>query len=396
LRNNRGVLQFERVGGRCQRGQRGKKRQRPLQTSGSSSLASVLSDCVLHEFLTANRDAIMARVSMKIDLARPRRTTGAELADGIALFFDQLIVILRIPGTSSDALTESAAKHGRRLLERGFTVAQVVHHYGDVCQAVTELADETRTSISAAEFNTFNRCLDDAIAQAVTAYGRQRERSLSDHETERIGIFAHELRGSIGSAMLSFQTIQSGTVGFGGSTAAVLERSLRRLAELIDSSVAETRLEAGLRTPERVSIRKFIDEFEVGASMQAAARGVSFAVAPVETGIEVEADRVLLATAVSNLLQNAFKFTRPRGHVSLSAAATAGHVFIDVEDECGGLPPGEADGLFQRFEQRDRDRTGLGLGLWISRRSVEANGGQIHVRDKPGVGCVFTIDLPRL
>lgn len=351
---------------------------------------------MLHEFLTANRDAIMARVSTKIDLTRPTRTSEAELASGIALFFDQLIAILRLPGTSSDALTESAAKHGRSLLERGFTVAQVVHHYGDVCQAVTELAEETRASISPAEFNTFNRCLDDAIAQAVTSYGRQRERSLSDDETERLGIFAHELRGSIGSALLSFQTIQSGAVGFGGSTAAVLDRSLRRMAELIDSSVAETRLEAGLCAPERVSIRQFIGEVEVGASMQAAARGVSFAVAPVETGIEVEADRALLTTAVSNLLQNAFKFTRPRGHVALNAAATAGHVLIDVTDECGGLPPGEADGLFQRFEQRGRDRTGLGLGLWISRRSVEANGGQIHVRDKPGVGCVFTIDLPRL
>jgi signal transduction histidine kinase len=69
---------------------------------------------------------------------------------------------------------------------------------------------------------------------------------------------------------------------------------------------------------------------------------------------------------------------------------------IEVADECGGLPPGKADELFRRFEQRGFDRTGLGLGLWISRRSVEADDGEIRVRDVPPVGCVFTIDLPLL
>jgi signal transduction histidine kinase len=52
--------------------------------------------------------------------------------------------------------------------------------------------------------------------------------------------------------------------------------------------------------------------------------------------------------------------------------------------------------LFHRFEQRGRDRTGLGLGLSISRKSVEADGGKLRVQDVPGIGCVFTIDLPRL
>jgi signal transduction histidine kinase len=76
--------------------------------------------------------------------------------------------------------------------------------------------------------------------------------------------------------------------------------------------------------------------------------------------------------------------------------SSTSRVLIEVEDECGGLPPGKAEELFLQFEQRGVDRTGLGLGLSISRRSVEADGGEIHVRDLPGVGCVFAIDLPRL
>ena len=351
---------------------------------------------MLHEFLSANRDTIIARTRAKVAARPTPRATEEELATGIPLFFDQLIEILRLPTMSSNALTLGASEHGRSLLERGFTVAQVVHDYGGVCQAVTELADETDASITPAEFNAFNRCLDDAIAQAVTEYGNQRERSLARDGTERLGIFAHELRGSLGAAMLSFQIMKAGSVGLTGSTAGVLERSLRRLAELIDSSVTQTRLDAGIRSPERVSLREFVEDVEATASMEAAARGLTLTVVPVEAGIDLQVDRQLLAAAVANLLQNAFKFTRPGSHITLSTAATPTRASLEVHDECGGLPPGKADELFQRFEQRGHNRTGLGLGLWISRRSVEANGGSLRVMDKPGIGCVFTIDLPRL
>jgi signal transduction histidine kinase len=102
----------------------------------------------------------------------------------------------------------------------------------------------------------------------------------------------------------------------------------------------------------------------------------------------------MIVSAVTNLLQNAFKFTRSGGHVSLTTHSTAGRLIIDIEDECGGLPPGRSEELFSPFAQRGADRTGLGLGLSISRRAVEANGGTLRVRNLPGKGCVFTIDLP--
>ncbi len=195
---------------------------------------------------------------------------------------------------------------------------------------------------------------------------------------------------------MSFQTLKTGSVGIGGSTAGLLDRSLRRLAALTDSSFAQVRLEAGTRTAKRISLREVIEEVEVAASMEASARGLELTVAPVDSGVEVMADRQLLAAAVTNLLQNAFKFTRAHGHVRLGIFPTDDRVRIEIEDECGGLPPGLADDLFRPFEQRSGDRTGLGLGLSISRKSVEADGGEIHVRDLPGSGCIFTIDLPRV
>ena len=76
----------------------------------------------------------------------------------------------------------------------GFSVSQVVHGYGDVFQAVTELALESATPIATDELRIFNLCLDQAIASAVTEYGRQREEGLSRQSTERLGTLAHELR----------------------------------------------------------------------------------------------------------------------------------------------------------------------------------------------------------
>jgi signal transduction histidine kinase len=117
---------------------------------------------------------------------------------------------------------------------------------------------------------------------------------------------------------------------------------------------------------------------------------------PVELDVAVEADRQVLAAVVSNVLQNALKFTKPRTIVTLRVGASAERVLIEIQDECGGLPEGNADNLFQPFDQRSANRTGLGLGLAFSRWATEANDGRIYARTLPGVGCVFTVDLPRV
>jgi signal transduction histidine kinase len=315
---------------------------------------------------------------------------------GAALFVDQIIDALRGgPNGSTEGIERIATKRGGDMLQTGFTVAQVVHEYGGVCQAIVELAAEAKVPIGAEEFRTLARCLEDSIAVAVTEHARLREQAIVDEEGERFGEFVHELNNSLSSAMISFDILRTGTAAFAGATAGVLARSLGRLSALINSSIAGVRLDAGIRVPERVSVRKFIEEVGAGAAMEAGARNVTLAVVPVDQGIEMEVDRPLLAAAVSNLLSNAFKYGRPKGHVFLRTSSASGRVLIEVEDECGGLPAGKAETLLRPFPQ-SAARTGLGLGLSISRKSVEANGGTMSVRDIPGVGCVFTIDLPKI
>jgi signal transduction histidine kinase len=363
---------------------------------------------MLHEFLTANRDELVARCRAKVAQRPVPLATAIELEFGIPLFLDQLIKTLRIeqdaPRDSASKLPAeigyAAGKHGNELLLKGFTVDQVVHDYGDLCQSVTELAGEKAAPVTVDEFRTFNRCLDDAIADAVTEFGRQRDQNVSAAGTkemnERLGRLAHDLRNLLGSAILAFDAIKSGSVAVAGATGAVLDRSLLGLRDVIDRTLLEVRLTAGLPAQRQwIMIRDFVEEHQVAANLDAKARGLTFAVSPIDRTLAVDADRQMLGSALSNLLQNAFKFTRRHGHVALTVRAAPDRILIDVEDQCGGIPPGRLDALFKPFEQASHDRSGLGLGLSISRRAVEANGGRLSVRDVPGTGCVFTIDLPR-
>ena len=354
---------------------------------------------MLDVFINANREAIIARAQTRVASRTSPKPSAEELANGIPVFLDQLGEALRLAKASDvidhERIAESAGRHGHDLLGMGLTIGQVVHDYGDVCQVITELAVEQHAPISAEEFRTLNLCLDDAIAVAVTEYARQRERSIADHGTERLGILAHELRNLLNSATLSLESIKSGLVPVGGSTGLVLSRSLMGLRDLIDRSLAEVRLEAGVEHLESVSVAEFIEELEIGASIQARARGLHFAVQCADRTLTIEGDRQVLAAAVANLLQNAFKFTHEHGNVSLTARATADRVLFDIEDECGGLPPGDPEALFRPFQQRGTDRSGVGLGLYICYKAAKANSGELRVRDLPGKGCVFTLDLPR-
>jgi signal transduction histidine kinase len=355
---------------------------------------------MLHEFIVLNREEIILRCRAKVATRSVPPPTDAEIDHGVPVFLNQLSEALRLGQSTNPEISRSAIKHGHDLLLQGFTVSQVVHDYGDVCQAITELAVELNVPIGTDEFRMLNRCLDDAIAGAVTEYGRERNQSGIDGESargsERLGFFAHELRNLMNTALMAFEVLKTGNVGVAGSTGAVLHRSLMASHALIARSLAEVRLTHGVQNREQFLVSGFIDEIGSAAKMEAHARGIRLTVVPVDDGVAIEADRQVLAAVVGNLLQNALKFTRPRTTVTLRVGASAERVLIEIQDECGGLPSGNANELFRSFEQRSADRTGIGLGLAFSRWGAEANGGRIYARNLPDKGCVFTVDLPRL
>jgi hypothetical protein len=215
---------------------------------------------MLHEFIAFNREEIIRRCRAKVATRSVPPPTDVEIDHGVPVFLEQLINALRLGLTSSPEIGRSAVKHGHDLLLQGFTVSQVVHDYGDVCQSITDLAVEKNAPIRTDDFRTLNRCLDDAIAGAVTQFGREQNQSTLDGETaresERAGFLAHELRNVLNTAIMAFEVLKTGNVGVAGSTGSVLHRSLMGAHALVDRSLAEVRLTQGIQRADRDTRRR--------------------------------------------------------------------------------------------------------------------------------------------
>jgi signal transduction histidine kinase len=361
---------------------------------------------MLHEFLADNRSELVARCRAKV---ATREHSAAEelLKNGVPMLLEQLIRILRAEQEHAiidDRLTHgavgaSAALHGQDMLALGFSVDEVVHNYGDLCQAITDLAVERNAPFSVDEFRTLNHCLDYAIAYAVTAFSSRRDFIESDRhsaeENKRMGFFVHELRNLLGTAKLAFTACQTGHLSLSGATGNILQRNLDSLESLIDDAVTLVRVEHLEGRRDLFSLADFAAEVRSTSNLAAIAKQCRLNVPHVDPGLAIRGNRPMLLAAVVNLLQNAFKFTHLHTDVTLACHAVDDAILIDVSDHCGGIGDDVAKRMFQPFEQGGPDRTGLGLGLTIARQFVHENGGTLSVRDIPDTGCVFTITLPR-
>lgn len=208
---------------------------------------------MLHEFLTSNRIALIRRCREKV----AKRMEPAAIPDtvdhGVPLFLQQLIATLKQkqvapagsgtgPAAVPAEIGESAALHGTELLRLGYNVDQVVRDYGDVCQAVTELAVEQHATITPDEFRTLNSCLDDAIADAVTAFGHAHHVSVSGRAEDlhnRLGAYSDEQRRLVDIAIRAYSAIRTGSIGLTGATGNLLTHTLTELRSLAERTLPE-------------------------------------------------------------------------------------------------------------------------------------------------------------
>src|SRR5450830_1498230 len=372
---------------------------------------------MMHNFLANNRDDLIARCKAKVAKRPTRNASREQLLTGVPLFLSQLtrtleaeqdggadaIAISGPSGGAGSALSEmgvSATAHGKALLDLNYTVDQVVHDYGDLCQAITDLAFERDAPFSVDEFRTLNRCLDNAIADAVTEFSSLRDTAINALQTsevnQRLGYLMHELRNALSSAMLATEAMRVGNLTLNGATGSVLQRSQRAMSVLIERSLLEVKAQGAELLPSDVfSLADFIEEAREAGALGADARGCRLYVSHVDPALGLEGNRELLLAALGNLLANGFKFTQPGTTVTLVAREFEGRIQIDVGDHCGGLRQGDAERLFVPFSQRGDDRTGIGLGLSIARQYVEADEGTLNVRNVTGTGCVFSINMPK-
>jgi hypothetical protein len=194
---------------------------------------------VLHEFISLHRETILRRWAAMRSLTAASET---ETTHSISQFLDQLGDVLRHGQSRSAAIGGTAAVHGHERVLEGHSVSQVVHDYGDVCQAVTGLAVELEIALATDDFRVLNQCLDDAIAAAVSEYARRETQIVLDgaqaRSKDRFDLLTHELRNHTTAAILAFQALKAGTVSLPQGTGAALERSLVGIRDLVSGPLA--------------------------------------------------------------------------------------------------------------------------------------------------------------
>ncbi|MGX9713294.1 sensor histidine kinase [Janthinobacterium lividum] len=372
---------------------------------------------MMYEFLINNRANLAMRCREKIALRPGRRASELQMKHGVPMFVDQLIRTVEIEkalnplgnhssiGKSSGGIAVyeigiSAAAHGRALLELDFSVDQVIHDYGELWQAITDLAIENNEAFKIDEFRSLNRCLDNAIANAVAEFSYQRdflnEEKIVQGNSKRLGYLVHELRNLLGTISLAFTAAKSGSLNLSGATGAILERSILNLSKVIESAREDIKdVEQAKIVLSTFSVASFITEAHGAAELSAKKNSCDLKVLPVDADLGISGSRDLLLAALASILQNVFEFTRPQTRICLSAYAFSDQIRIDVAYHDGGFPPGAPAVVFTQDCQGCSNGAEVGLDLAMAKQGVEEYGGTLSVHNIPTVGCIFTISLPR-
>jgi signal transduction histidine kinase/CheY-like chemotaxis protein len=259
--------------------------------------------------------------------------------------------------------------------------------------------DTTSTELMAAneELNCTNHELQARLAELRDALEASR------HKDDFLAMLAHELRNPLAPILSAMQVIRRHPDNSDVVQRAreIVERQVRHQAQLLDDLLDVSRITRGLTRLRKGTIDA---RSAVAAAVEATrpvidARSHTLAVILPDEPLRLEADPTRLTQMVTNLLDNAAKYTNPGGHIEVSAHHDGDHVIVCVRDTGIGIPHDMQTRIFDLFTQGDvpiaRPLGGLGLGLSLVRSLTELHGGTIDVKsDGAGRGSEFTIRLP--
>jgi signal transduction histidine kinase len=222
-------------------------------------------------------------------------------------------------------------------------------------------------------------------------------------KSEFLAVLSHELRNPLAPLRtgLALLDLQRGDPAGTAETRAMMERQVGQLARLIDDLLDVSRIDRGKleMRRERLALEGVLKTALDTARPNIAAKGHSLRVTWPKAPLFVDGDPVRLSQVVSNLLNNAAKFTPPGGRIELAADEEDGKAWIRVRDDGIGIAKDRLEEVFEMFVQLDASYAastgGLGLGLTLARSIVERHGGTIEARsDGPGTGADLIVRLP--
>lgn len=219
---------------------------------------------------------------------------------------------------------------------------------------------------------------------------------------EFLSNISHELRTPLTSIMAFVETLEDGAIDDRENNRrflGVIRRNAERMHALIDDILELSQIEAGDVTvePRSVELTRLVQEIYAGLSAKAAASELEL-INAVRPDDRVYADPSRLDQILTNLIDNAIKFNRPGGTVTVEIAHTPELAAITVTDTGEGIPAEHLPRIFERFYRADRGRTreigGTGLGLAIVKHLARLHGGEVSVRSELGSGSAFVVELP--
>jgi signal transduction histidine kinase len=328
-----------------------------------------------------------------------KELSRGESWDDLPHFFDEVLAALRSEeGSSAEAAASNGSTasvaHGTQRLRVGFDLAEVIREYEILTECILDEVEAVGGSISTRAFRRVQGLLNAGRAQAISAYIDRRDLEMTRTHSHHVAFIAHELRSPLMTAFLALTALRKNERTEDHWALGMLTRNLNALRELIDQVLTADRLAGQIQLRrESFDLRAVLGQVVAEAQLAAQQRHVEIAVQTPDA-LAFNGDQRLLRSAIGNVLGNAVKFTHEGSAITVRAGRHDGGMRIEVEDGCGGLPEGNAAQLFELFVQRGEDRTGFGLGLAIVKQALEAHGGRVSVRNVPGKGCVFALDLP--
>ena len=309
----------------------------------------------------------------------------------------------RAPRSAADT---EAEKHAVMRVADGFSIDQVVGEFRALRASVLHLrTKEPITESGIAEMTRFNECIDQVLSESVARHTRLVADVLRDanrQKDEFITTLSHELRNPVASISSCAQIlIASGTKDpTVARVADILSRQTGHLARLLEDLLDVSRI-ARKRITLRVEltdIRKCVqDALDANSPLAAQKRQVMDVDMPgVPVTMHVDCTRV--AQVVSNLVNNAVKYSPESSTIKVSLTVETDHAAVRVKDDGAGIEPGLLPHMFDAFyrnQEGDLAKQGLGIGLWLSRQLIEMQGGTITAHSEgPGTGAEFCVRLP--
>ena len=346
----------------------------------------------LADFIDANKSLIIKTWEKLVVERLGFHLDKSELLNDLPHFIDDLIEALQHSSEQWPDLDHARA-HGEHRLRHGIDIGVLTEEMALITEAVFQTATEQAYKLMMEEVIYLSRAIGRGTAVSVKAYGVMRDQELAEQAGKHFSFVAHELRTPLQTASMVAELLEYDNIPDKDDLLRRLNRSLSQVAELVDNVLIQVRLDAQADVNGEIfAMKKFLET--VCDDIEPHAQTKSLRLKKEIEEIEIKGDKKLLASALTNLLKNAVKFTDNGKQIIIKARTEKDRVLIEVADQCGGMPDDLPPRLFNPYMQGDDDRSGFGLGLMIVKQAVEAHLGSVSINNRPGDGCSFLIELP--